>query len=318
MPNLLITILLTVLVGCIAILQVFGPESWSRDKTESFLSRLTTFGWIRVALAMIAFVLVSLNVYMGHQSDKEFSKTKRALQESEITNEALKARNEAIDGRFRKVQTHRSSIIGLVEEVIDLRLQNSVLEHVLGEVEIVPIAQFTIQFPELGHERQHDISTIIGKQVNVNKGDTIDWKIDCESPLTETMKLNSVTGSCSLDGFGTFQAYAHRLTMSKLAGRKILEGTLSNDGQFLFRTACRDIHIALKQELCKANVTILTPAMVKVFEERKKRESEIDALDLSPVALRACRTYELLSDEPRSEGNCRREIRSLLLNRFLD
>ena len=318
MPNLLIAILLAVLVGCIAILQIFGPESWSRDKTGSFLSRLTTFGWIRVALAMIAFVLVSLNAYMGHQSDKEFSKTRKALQELEITNEALEARNEAIDGRFRKIQTHRSSIIRLVEEVIDLRLQNNVLERVLGEVEFVPIAQFTIQFPELDYERQHDISTIIDKQVNMNKGDTIDWKIDCESPLTETMKLNAVTGNCSLDGFGTFQAYAHRLTMSKPAGRKILEGTRSNDGQFLFRTACRGIHIALKQGQCKANVSILTPTMVRVFDERKKRGSEVEALDLSPVALRACRTYELLSDKPRSEGNCRREIRNLLLNRVLD
>ena len=316
MPTLLIEILLVVFLACIAILQIVGPESWSRDKTDSFLSRLTTFGWIRVALAMIAFVFVSLNAYMGYQSDKEFSKAKKVLQEAKITNEELKAKNEAINGRLRKAQTHRSSIIRLIEEMIDLRLQNRVLERVLDEVKFIPITQFIIQFPELDHERQHDISTIIGKQVNLNKGDRIDWEIDCESPLTETLKLDAATGSCSLDGFGTFQAYADRLIMSKLIGREILEGTRSNDGQFLFRTACRRIHIALKQEQCRANVTILTPARAKIFEERKRRESEIEALDLSPVALNACRTYDLLSEEPRSEGNCKREIRSLLLNRF--
>ena len=318
-PNILTTILLVVVV-CVAILQFFGSESRSKDNSESLLSRLTAFEWFRVALATFAVALILLNVYMGHQSDKEFSKTKELLRETvqkaEITNEQLKAKNEAIDGQLREAQRHRFGIIGVVEDVVDLRLQNSVLKSVLDEVEFIPINQFIIKLPELDHERQRDLSTIVDKQVYVNKGDRIDWKIDCESPLSETMRLNAATGSCSLDGFGAFQAYADRLIMSKLDGREILEGTLSSDGQLLFRTTCRKIHIALKQNQCKANVTILTRPIVRIYEERKKRKLEIEALDLSPVALKACRIYELLSDELHSEGSCKQEIRGRLLHRL--
>ena len=270
-------------------------------------------GLVRVALVMITFVLISLGFYMERQSDIELSTTKEALRKAGIANEELEAKTEAfqaIDGRFQQVQRRRDSIISLVEEMVEFRLRSNVLESLLSQVGFIPTEQFTIEFTELDHERQHYVAGIIDKRADVNKGDRIDWQIDCETPLS----LNAATGC--FDGFGTFQAYDYRVSMYKPTGQKILEGTRSNDGQFLFRTTCRKVHIALKEKQCNVNVTISTPPLEKVYEEVAKRKSETETLYLPPAALRACKAYELLSDSLHSEGSCEREVVRLLKYRF--
>lgn len=291
MLGLSIKILLAAFAFCLAVLQVSGRESLSKDKSKILPSRLTRAGWTRITLAAATLLLISLNELVGYRETQADTIRARATQETLQTELARAAEDLATANQ--RLEDSQAGVAILVNEVANLRQGNEFLQRSLDGTFVLS-ESFGVPLYALPADTQLWVPNVAGKSVSIEKGDTIEWSFECPGGVAPSPDL--LTGHCALDGYGAFQAYADRVILSQLSGKKTLRGTASNDGEFLFHTACPRIHEALVKSSCEVDVSVMTQARTR-FRQIEENESGNAPLNLTPNARAACRTYEALYGE---------------------
>lgn len=291
MTGLIIKVILATCAFALAILQVSGKQSLELNKEKSFFQRLTRAGMVRILLAFATLLLLSTNEFLNYRSSQ--SAAIAASHAQEDISDRLQTTNDDLIAANERLEDAQFGLALLINEVANLRQNNQFLQRALDGALVVSDS-FSIPLHRLPADRLHRVVRIAETEGRVEKGDIVEWTLDC--PLGSPPDPSLLTGSCALDGYGAFQAYSDRLILSQLAGRKPLNGTRSNDGEFLFHTACPRVHEVLVRSSCDVDVTVMTQARTRFFEIEAE-ERGVQQLNLTPEARRACRTYEALYGE---------------------
>lgn len=270
-------------------------EVESRRNGKIF-GRLTKFGVVRIAIALLTLVFIAVNEYLSYIDQINTSTANKEIQESlsksiNDTKEKLEASNEYINELTREIAKLQSTSAAL-SQALDASL-------IRKERAIVRTEDFGGQVTYLLNDR--------GQKVSPKKGDDIEWNIACFAGVPPALPAN---GSCDLAGFGRVIAFSYPVNFDRSFGKKTLVGTASNDAEMVYQSpvflGCREIAQQLQDRSCELQMTFWREARYEVLEHLEKIDGS--QLDLSPPALAACRRYAALYGESCEEA----------LNRIVD
>jgi hypothetical protein len=239
---------------------------------RSWAKRLTVWGALKIAAAILTFLFAGFNEYLTYQTSQDADREAGALrnQTTSLTNELSSAKSEIVR-------------LSHTNEYLVRTLDQSVIRAGTARVPLTQLMQSYIK-----------VTLSSGAPAVLKSDDEVEWSFQCMAG-----RLVEVTGSttCIRQGYGRLMSNQSQLVLRDNSGRGSFDSR-SIGGILEYRPpsedpSCRDVAAAMQAAECELRLTVWREAKWQ-FRDLGSTETSNAETPRDQGTQDACRRYEAL------------------------